>query len=236
MRRPSYRWMLILMYFVLLSAYFVSSILYSRVVTVMNETSAITNRKCVIVDAGHGGIDGGATSCTGVLESQLNLQIAQRVNDLLHLLGVHTRMIRNDDISIYTTGETIAAQKISDLKERVRIVNETENAILLSLHMNYFSESQYHGPQVFYSAMDESKMLAECMQTALNSCAKPLSNRNTKKARGIYLLDRIVKPGVLIECGFISNPAEEAVLCNEEYQKVLTCTIVATLASYMHRT
>ena len=118
------------------------------------------NYPTVVIDAGHGGIDGGATSCTGSLESHINLEIATRLNDLLHLLGVNTHMIRNSDISVYTSGTSIAEKKASDLKERVRIINQTENAFLISIHQNYFPQNQYHGAQVFYRSTEESKNFA----------------------------------------------------------------------------
>lgn len=94
----------------------------SRAVTTMAESAPIDDRICIIIDAGHGGVDGGATSCTGVLESKINLEIALRLNDLLHLLGHDTKMVRKSDISVYTEGETIAAKKVSDLKQRVLII------------------------------------------------------------------------------------------------------------------
>ena len=96
----------------------------------------VSRNHTVIIDAGHGGEDGGATSCTGKLESTFNLEIAMRLNDLMHLLGIHTKMVRTSDISVYTQGSTIAAKKVSDLKNRVNLVNTTENAILLSIHQN----------------------------------------------------------------------------------------------------
>ena len=121
----------------------------SRAVTVMVESAPISRQSCIIVDPGHGGEDGGATSCTGILESAYNLSISMRLNDLLHLLGYDTKLIRSSDTSIYTQGKTIAQKKVSDLKERVRIVNETENALLLSIHQNHFSDARYSGSQVF---------------------------------------------------------------------------------------
>ena len=159
-----------------------------------------------------------------------------RVNDLLHLLGVQTRMIRTEDISIYTAGETIAAKKMSDLKERVRIVNEADNAFLVSIHMNNFAQSQYAGPQVFYGAVDGSKQLAEAMQNALNQCSEGKNKRQIKPAEGIYLMQHIKKPGILIECGFLSNPAEEAKLRDNQYQKQLACAIASVASGYLHGT
>lgn len=204
----------------------------NKVITVISENSPVKGRSCVVIDAGHGGEDGGAISCTGVLESNINLSIALRLEDLLHLLGYDTLMIRRTDRSVYTSGDTIAARKVSDLKERVRIINETENAILVSIHQNYFSSSKYHGAQVFYG--DESgKVLAEKLQTVLVDNLNPGSNRKCKHADGIYLMNNIQCIGVLIECGFLSNPQEEAKLNDSEYQKLLCCTIASVLGDFI---
>lgn len=200
----------------------------SRAVTVMAENLPIERYHTIVIDAGHGGVDGGATSCTGVLESQFNLQISKRLNALFQLLGYRTRMIRTEDISVYTKGETIAQKKASDLKERVRIVNETENALLLSIHQNNFPDGQYSGAQVFYAASDESKTLAKALQAAFVKHLNPSSNRQEKKSSGVYLMEHIRRPGVLIECGFLSNPEEEAKLRSREYQLKL-CAVIASV-------
>ena len=196
----------------------------SRAVTTAIQNAAVDREFTIVIDAGHGGIDGGATSCTGVLESAINLEIALKLNDLLHLLGYNTVMIRTTDTSIYTEGSTIASQKVSDLKERVRIVNETENAILISIHQNTFSDSRYGGAQVFYANTDGSRELAEHLQSRL------CQSRSCKKAGNIYLLNQIRTTGVLIECGFLSNPEEEAKLRNNAYQQYI-CAIIATSLS-----
>jgi len=120
----------------------------SKMVTVMSESAPLEGRHCIVIDAGHGGVDGGATSCTGVLESNLNLEIALRLNDLLRLLGYDTTMIRTTDESVYTQGETIAAKKVSDLKQRVKIVNETENALLISFQTVSTVAHRYSIPAV----------------------------------------------------------------------------------------
>lgn len=208
----------------------------SRAVTVIAENTPIERKHCIIIDPGHGGVDGGATSCTGLLESTLNLEISLRLNDLFHLLGYDTRIIRTGDISVYTKGETIAQKKISDLKERVRIVNETENAILVSIHQNNFSDSRYSGAQIFYSSTAQSKQLAEQLQTAFKETINQGSNRMCKKSNGIYLMEHINKPGILIECGFLSNPEEESKLRRPEYQKQLSCVVAATISSFLSNT
>lgn len=196
----------------------------------------IKHRPCVIIDAGHGGIDGGATSCTGLLESNLNLEISIRLNDLLHLLGISTTMIRTDDRSVYTSGQTIAAQKVSDLKERVRIVNSMNDAVLISIHQNHFTDSRYHGAQVFYAATDRSKDLANLLQNAFKKYLNDNNKRASKQANGVYLLDEINSTGVLIECGFLSNPVEEAKLKSADYQKKLCCIVAVELSTFLSNT
>ncbi len=198
----------------------------SGAVTTYNQNSSVERSVTVVVDAGHGGIDGGATSCTGVLESAMNLEIALRLNDLLHLLGYDTVMIRTTDTSVYTEGNTIAAQKVSDLKERVRICNETENAILISIHQNTFSDSRYDGAQVFYADTEGSAALAKSLQ------AKLCTGRTAKKAGSVYLLQNIKCTGVLVECGFLSNPEEEAKLREKGYQQYLCAVIATTLNEF----
>ncbi len=204
----------------------------SNAITVMTESAPIENRTVVVIDAGHGGVDGGATSCTGILESHTNLQIALKLNDLMHLLGFETKMIRTTDTSIYTEGNTIAAQKVSDLKNRVRIINETENAVLISIHQNTFSDGKYSGAQVFYTKDSISQSMAKDMQSALVSSLNPGSNRQAKPANGVYLMEHIQKPGILIECGFISNPEEAVKLNDPTYQNKLCCVIGSALARH----
>ena len=209
------------LYFVTAAVMLTLVSLCSRAVTVMTENSAVDREHIIVIDAGHGGEDGGATSCSGVLESRLNLEFALRLNDLMHLLGYDTKMIRTEDISIYTNGETIAAKKVSDLKERVRIVNETDNGILLSIHQNHYSDSYYSGGQMFYPKTDNSEELAKLLQASFVSTVNPGSNRKAKPAEGLYLMKHIQKTGVLIECGFLSNYEEEAKLRDNTYQKKL---------------
>lgn len=209
---------------------------YSRTVSVLSENAPIIDRNCVIIDAGHGGEDGGASSVTGALESQINLKIALRLNDLMHLLGIDTVMIRSEDISVYTTGTSLAAKKVSDLKERVRIINSVDDGLLLSIHQNHFSESRYHGAQVFYANTDGSAELANRLQATFVKSLNPGSNRKCKKSNGVYLMDHIQCTGVLIECGFLSNPEEDARLQSDVYQKKICCVIAATVSSYLSNT
>ena len=208
----------------------------SHAVSTFSENAPIQRAHCIVIDPGHGGVDGGATSCSGILESQYNLEIALRLDDFFHLLGYDTRLIRDQDISVYTKGNTIAQKKISDLKERVRIANETENAILLSIHQNHFSDPRYSGAQVFYGISEGSAILAEYLQTALCTALDTHNHRQAKKSSGIYLMEHIQCTGVLIECGFLSNPQDEAKLRSSDYQKKLCAVIGSTVSSFLSNT
>lgn len=203
-------------------------------VTTAVQNTPVDREHTIVIDAGHGGIDGGATSCTGVLESRINLEIALRLNDLLRLLGMDTVMIRTTDTSVYTEGKTIAAQKVSDLKERVRICNGTENAILISIHQNTFSDSRYGGAQVFYAATQGSQQLAAALQKTFCDSLNSGSNRKAKSAESVYLLQNIRCTGVLVECGFLSNPEEEARLRDSGYQQKICCVIAGSLQEFLH--
>ena len=208
----------------------------SHSVTVFSENAPIRRKNTIVIDPGHGGIDGGATSCTGVLESKFNLDISLCLNDLFHFLGYETTMIRTEDVSVYREGDTIARKKMSDLKERVRMVGQTENPVLLSIHQNYFTDEKYSGAQVFYAATEGSQNLASEMQKSLVKYLNPGSKRLEKKSSGVYLMKHISCPAVLIECGFLSNPEEEAKLKEKEYQQKLCCVIASSVSTFLSNT
>ena len=223
----------VVLYILIVSIFLGTAYLGSAVTSAVVQRFPVERDHTIVIDAGHGGEDGGATSGTGRPESIYNLEIALKLNDLLHLMGYRTKMVRVRDESVYTTGLTIAEKKVSDLKQRVRMVNETGNAILVSIHQNMFSDSRYHGAQVFYGSEGESKDLAEQLQVALCQFLNPGSNRKIKKADGIYLMQHIKCMGVLVECGFLSNPEEEAMLRTREYQQKLSCVIAGTLSQLL---
>ena len=202
----------------------------SEAVTAMAESLPIERRVTFVIDPGHGGEDGGAVSCTGHKESDINLQIALRLDDLLHFLGFDTVMIRSTDQSVHTGGNSIAQRKASDLKNRVRMVGEVPNAVLISIHQNFFPESKYSGAQMFYNSHPKAMEMAQMLQKAFVSTINPGSNRKEKPVSVIYLLEHIAAPGVLVECGFLSNPGEEARLRTAEYQKKIACVIASTLS------
>lgn len=225
---------LALLYCVILCIVVAMSVAVSRFVTVVSESTPPVRNHCIVIDAGHGGVDGGATSCSGVLESNINLDFALCLNDLLNLLGIDTLMIRTTDMSIYSEGNSIAAKKVSDLKNRVKIVNTTQNAILVSLHQNHFSDSRYSGAQVFYATTPGSEKIAKNLQALLVQTINSGSNRKAKKASGVYLMQNIQTPGILVECGFLSNPEEERKLRDSVYQKKLCCVIASVISTYIN--
>lgn len=223
-------------YLAVSAIFLVVSLIGNDAVTTIAEALPPDREVVFVIDAGHGGEDGGAVSCTGAKESDINLQIAQKINDLLHLLGRKTIMTRTEDVSIYTAGTTVAARKASDLRERARIVNETENAILVSIHQNFFTQSQYSGAQMFYNAQDGAMEIASRLQEAFISTLNPGSNRQIKPVTGIFLLEHIDRPGVLVECGFLSNHQEEAKLLDDSYQKKIACVVASVLVTLDYQT
>ena len=150
-----------------------ATVLYFCVFAVMfyqsEQTAALLGSgMTVVLDAGHGGEDGGATGVSGTSEAALNLEISLRVRDLLRLCGVQVSMIRETDTAVYSDGCcTIAEKKVSDIKNRTSMVNQTEQPLLLSIHQNFFTEGKYHGAQVFYAKTPGSQQLAEQLQSNL---------------------------------------------------------------------
>lgn len=233
MRQRKGKGNVLLFYCTVIGLFLFGTVLGNHTVAAISEMIPMERMHRIVIDPGHGGEDGGAVSCTGKSESTFNLQIALRLNDLLHLIGYDTVMIRTTDVSVYTAGQTIAQKKVSDLKQRVRIVERTYNPVLVSIHQNTFPEGKYHGAQVFYSGSAGSDALANQMQDLLVSSLNPGSSRKAKQGSGIYLLDKITVPGVLVECGFLSNYQEEALLGTADYQKKLCCVISACLAQFL---
>lgn len=204
---------------------------YSCAVTAVTELK--NTEYIIVIDAGHGEPDGGAISCTDIPESRYNLEISLRLKDLMNLLGFKTVLTRKDATSIYTKGNTIAEKKISDLKERVRIVESTPNALLLSIHQNNFPDGQYSGAVVLYGKNGDSKILADSMQGSFARYLNPGSKRKSKPADSVYLMEHISCPAVLVECGFLSNPQEEALLRSPQYQKKICCLLAGTVSEFV---
>ena len=210
----------------------VGSHIYSAV-TVFAENAA-GPQTTIILDPGHGGEDGGAVSCTGVLESQINLEISQRLDSLLQLLGYRTQMLRREDVSLSSgDAHSYSEKKVSDLKNRVQMINSVSDAVVVSIHQNHFPESKYRGAQVFYAANPQSQAMAELAQENLRTALDQTNHRQIKPAEGIFIMEEIQCPGILVECGFLSNPAEEALLREADYQKKVAAALAATLGNIL---
>ncbi len=201
----------------------------------LREASAPAPGRTIVIDPGHGGEDGGASSADGVLESGVNLSISLRLRDTLRLCGYPTVMIRTRDESIYSAGaQTLSQKKVSDLKNRAAKIAETSGALLVSIHQNFFEDRRYSGAQVFFAPTEGSEQLARLTQTLLCEQLDPSNRRRCKPvAKSVYLMNQIQCTGILVECGFLSNPDESARLQDSSYQKKLAAALAAALTTYL---
>jgi len=199
--------------------------------------SADGSEPIIIIDAGHGGFDGGAVADDGTVEKDLNLQIALKLNDILRMAGYKTILTRTDDTPTSDPdAKTIREKKHTDLVNRMKLIEETPNAYFVSIHQNMFGVSSYWGSQVFYSGNNpESEILAKNVQQSIRELLQPNNKREIKKSgKSIYLLYYAEKPAILIECGFMSNGPELAKLKNEDYQKKLAFAIFCGINEYFN--
>ena len=190
----------------------------------------------ILVDAGHGEPDGGAEGKSGVLEKDLNLAVARFLQGYLEQSGAEVMMTRTEDSGIFDgDSQSIRQKKRSDLTNREKMMEESEAELFISIHMNKFSDPKYSGPQVFYSRQSpDSEPLAKAVQKELVSVLNPAEERAVKPAgKDIYLLSRAKIPAVLVECGFLSNPAEEQLLLTEDYQKKTAWAIYCGILRFL---
>ena len=191
----------------------------------------------VIIDAGHGGEDGGAIGKSGVLEKDLNLAIAQKLYDELVASGVNCVMTRQTDTLLYDRNQDYEGRKKAlDAKARIEISQKYENAIFVSIHQNSYPVEKYSGFQVYYSPNNESSLrLAQSFENGVREKLQPNNNRASKASGGkIYILDNLTCPAVLLECGFISNHEECEKLSSEKYQRKLAQTLSDTLINFIN--
>ncbi len=205
-------------------------------VTLQTDAMPVEPLPRVILDAGHGGEDGGAVSADGTSEKAINLSIAQKTNDLLRLFGFETQMTRTDDNDISEEGDTIRERKLSDMKKRLSIFNSSADNTIISIHQNKFSNTTSHGTQVFYSPNnDNSSALAESIHCSVKAQLQPDNERKCKPSDdGIYLLKNTTQPAVIVECGFLSNREECARLADEGYQKQMSFAITTGFLDYFN--
>lgn len=201
--------------------------------------SADTSDKPVIVlDAGHGGLDSGAVGKNGTLEKDVNLSVVKRLQQLLELSGFRTVLTRSEDISVYDAGvEGIRNQKLSDMDNRLELIQSYPDSIFLCIHQNNFTDPAYFGGQMFYNNNNPgNRTLAQLMQNRFAQL-QPGNDREIKLTGDeLYLLKSNKNPSLMIECGFLSNPDEEAKLSTTEYQQQLAFTIYSGLLDYLGTT
>ena len=203
----------------------------------LSEVTAVpSSGKTVILDAGHGSPDEGAESKNGTTEAKINLEIVLEVQKLLEQSGTTVILTRSDENSIYDLDKkTLREKKISDIKNRVKIGNESSSDIFVSVHLNKIPESRYYGWQCFYNTKNEkSKSLAENLQKSLNEAIEKENNREVKKLESVYIMKNVEIPISIVECGFLSNPEEEQELQTKEYQEKLAWGIYIGINRYFN--
>lgn len=212
----------------------ISSILICEIQVTSVDTISNENLPVIIIDAGHGGEDGGAIGVDGTNEKDINLQISLKINDILSVFGYDTHLIRTTDTSVHIDGDTIRERKISDIHNRADSMNLYDNCIYLSIHQNKYGDSRIWGAQTFYSAnFDESKEIAQFIQNAITSQLQPDNKRLIKKSgTDIYVLYNAAKPAVMVECGFVSNQEELNHLKDNTYQNNMALSIATGIVNY----
>ena len=195
-------------------------------------------RPTFVIDPGHGGADGGAVAADGTLEKDLNLQIANSLTQLLVLYGHNTAQTRDSDAIDYPdAAKSIRQKKVYDTKNRVRFTGEKQNPVFISLHLNTYPSPQYFGPQVFFSKNNpQGKELAGQIQQSLKNTGLDSASRVIKQApKGVYLMDNLHCPAVIVECGFLTNPAELGLLKQPSHQKELAIAVFLAAREYQAR-
>lgn len=193
--------------------------------------------KTIVIDAGHGVPDEGAQSSNGTTEAETNLKIALKLQNLLEQSGSSVVLTRSDENAIYDIDtKTLRQKKISDIKNRVKIGNESQADIFVSIHLNKIPQSQYDGWQTFYKeGSEEGKKLAESIQTNLNEAIQRENNRVAKTIDNVYIIKHVEIPTTIVECGFLSNPEEEKMLLEDGYQNKLAWGIYNGIIDFFYQ-
>ena len=192
--------------------------------------------KIVVLDAGHGVPDEGAQSSTGTTEAETNLKIVLKLQNLLESSGCTVVLTRSDENAIYDIdSKTLRQKKISDIRNRVKIGNESSADIFVSIHLNKIPQQQYDGWQTFYNENSEDgRKLATIIQSNLNEAIQKENNRVAKSIQNIYIINHVEIPTTIVECGFLSNPEEEKKLLDDEYQNRLAWGIYNGIIDYFY--
>lgn len=192
--------------------------------------------KTIVLDAGHGQPDSGAENSTGLTEENINLKITKKVQSLLEQSGCNVVLTRSDENGIYDLdSKTLREKKVSDIKNRVKIGNESSADAFVSIHLNKIEQSQYYGWQTFFKTNNEkSEQLAKSIQEELNSSIQKENKREALKITGKYIIEHVEIPITIVECGFLSNPEEAELLQQDEYQNKLAWGIYNGIMDYFY--
>ena len=193
--------------------------------------------KTIVIDAGHGVPDEGAQSSNGTTEAETNLKIALKLQNLLEQSGCTVILTRSDENAIYDIdSKTLKQKKISDIKNRVKIGNESSADIFVSIHLNKIPQSQYDGWQTFYKeGSEDGARLAKTIQENLNKTIQKENKRVAMKIDNVYIIKHVEIPISIVECGFLSNPDEEKLLLEDEYQNKLAWGIYNGIIDYFYQ-
>lgn len=218
-----------------------ASIFYANakytIISANHKVNRESNDRVILIDPGHGGIDGGGVSKNGTIEKDINLKIGLKLREKLTNDGYKVIMTREDDIGLYTDEGRIRKKKIEDLNNRCKIKKDTQCDMFISIHLNMFQESKYHGAQVWYSKNKDSQRFAKILQENLRKDLDINNNRQEKPALDSYKVLRYNDdmPSVLVECGFLSNQEEEQNLKSEEYQNKIAQSIENSIKTYYNQ-
>lgn len=196
------------------------------------------DKPVIVLDAGHGGLDSGAVGKSGLLEKDVNLSIVKALRDMLELSGFEVVLTRDEDISIYDAGvEGIRNQKLSDMDNRLEIVQSYPDSIFLCIHQNNYTDPQYFGAQMFYNNNNpDNRTLAQIMQNRFAGLQEGNDREIKLSGNELFLLKSNPNPSLMIECGFLSNPEEEQKLSTWEYQQQVAFTIYSGVLEFIEAT
>lgn len=188
---------------------------------------------CVVIDAGHGGMDPGKVGINGALEKDINLEIALQVKKFLEMNDIRVIMTRETEEGLYDADA--ANKKVQDMKRRIALIEEAAPVLTVSIHQNSYPEEYVHGAQVFYySGSAEGSKLAERIQNRLVKTVDPDNTRQIKANDSYYLLKKTGTPIVIVESGFLSNREEAEKLCTEYYQEKVAWAIHIGILQYLN--
>lgn len=220
---------------ILTTVFLFTILIIDKTRSVSTDNILYTDTPIIIIDAGHGGEDGGAVVQNDIVEKDINLAIAQKTNELLSLFGFQTYMVRDSDKLIYDNdSKTQRQKKNSDLRNRLNLMNKFENCLYISIHQNKYEDSRIWGAQTFYSPNDEkSPILAEFVQSSIISLIQPNNKRVIKKTgTNVFVIYNATKPAIMVECGFMSNNDELFKLKDNNYQNQMSFSISNGILNY----